>query len=66
MKTFGIKDSLAADSQAVRGTDHTFAHAASVNKIVREWYRRCGYQINEVPRISISERRDFYGSTGSP
>jgi predicted ATPase len=39
--------------------DHTFAQSASVNRQVREWYRRCGYQIDEVPRLSIAERCDY-------
>jgi predicted ATPase len=36
--------------------DHTFEHAESVNRIVQEWYRRCGYQVLEVPMVSVDER----------
>src|SRR5215467_5978363 len=36
--------------------DHTFAHAESVNSITQEWYRRCRYQLIEVPKVSVTER----------
>jgi predicted ATPase len=36
--------------------DHTFEHAESVNSITQEWYRRCRYQLIEVPRVSVAER----------
>ncbi len=36
--------------------DHTFEHAESVNRIAQEWYRRCGYQVLEVPKVSVAER----------
>ena len=39
--------------------DHTFEHAESVNRIAQEWYRRCGYQVVEVPRVSVDERCRF-------
>jgi len=39
--------------------DHTFEHAESVNRITQEWYRRCGYQVVEVPIVSIDERCTF-------
>lgn len=39
--------------------DHTFAHATSVNGTLLDWYRRCGYRINEVPRLSVVERCDY-------
>jgi predicted ATPase len=39
--------------------DHTFEHAESVDKVVREWYRRCGYQVLEVPMVSVDERCRF-------
>jgi len=39
--------------------DHTFAHAMSVNGTLLEWYRRCGYRINEVPRLPVAERCDY-------
>jgi predicted ATPase len=39
--------------------DHTFEHAESVNRIAQAWYRRCGYQILEVPMVSVDERCGF-------
>ena len=39
--------------------DHTFEHAEMVDRIAREWYRRCGYQILEVPMVSVDERCMF-------
>src|SRR6266487_3928722 len=39
--------------------DHTFEHAESVNRIAQEWYRRCGYQVLEVPMVSVDERCTF-------
>ena len=39
--------------------DHTFEHAESVNRIAQEWYRRCGYQVLEVPMVSVEERCTF-------
>jgi predicted ATPase len=39
--------------------DHTSEHAESVNRMVLEWYRRCGYQVLEVPRVSVDERCTF-------
>ena len=36
--------------------DHTFEHAESVHRIAQEWYRRCGYQVIEVPKVSVAER----------
>ena len=39
--------------------DHTFEHAESVDRTVHEWYRRCGYQIFEVPKVSVAERCDY-------
>jgi predicted ATPase len=39
--------------------DHTFQHAEAVNRIVQEWYRRCGYQVLEVPLVSVAERCAF-------
>jgi len=36
--------------------DHTFEHAEWVDRITREWYRRCGYEVVEVPRVSVAER----------
>jgi predicted ATPase len=39
--------------------DHTFEHAESVDRIVRDWYRRCGYQLVDVPMVSVDERCRF-------
>jgi predicted ATPase len=39
--------------------DHTFEHAESVNRIAQEWYCRCGYQVVEVPKVSVDERCTF-------
>ncbi len=36
--------------------DHTFEHAEWVNRIVQAWYRRCGYEVLEVPMVSVDER----------
>ena len=36
--------------------DRTFEHAESVYAAVQEWYRRCRYQLLEVPRVSVEER----------
>jgi predicted ATPase len=39
--------------------DHTFEHAEAVNRITQEWYRRCGYQVVEVPLVPVDERCTF-------
>jgi predicted ATPase len=39
--------------------DHTLEHAESVNRITQEWYRRCEYQVVEVPMVSVDERCTF-------
>jgi predicted ATPase len=36
--------------------DHTFEHAEWVYRITQEWYRRCRYQLIEVPKVSVAER----------
>ena len=36
--------------------DHTFEHAEAVDRITQEWYRRCGYQVLEIPMVSVDER----------
>ncbi|MEO7912599.1 MAG: AAA family ATPase [Roseiflexaceae bacterium] len=36
--------------------DHTFEHAEWVNSVTQEWYRRCRYQLIEVPKVSVTER----------
>jgi predicted ATPase len=39
--------------------DHPFEHAESVNTNIQEWYGRCGYQLIEVPKVSVAERCTF-------
>ena len=39
--------------------EHTFEHAEWVNRIAQEWYRRCGYQVLEIPMVSVDERCAF-------
>ena len=39
--------------------DHPFEHAEWVDRITRDWYRRCGYEVVEVPRVSVDERCAF-------
>ena len=39
--------------------DHTFEHAERVYRITQEWYRRCRYQLIEVPRVSVEDRRTY-------
>jgi len=39
--------------------DHTFEHAESVHGATQEWYRRCGYQLIEVPRVPVAERCNY-------
>jgi predicted ATPase len=39
--------------------DHTFEHAELVNTIAQDWYRRCRYQVLEVPMVSVDERCKF-------
>jgi predicted ATPase len=39
--------------------DHTFEHAESVHSVTQEWYRRCRYQLIEVPRVSVAERCNY-------
>jgi predicted ATPase len=36
--------------------DHTFEHAESVYSTVQDWYRRCRYQLIEVPKVPVAER----------
>lgn len=36
--------------------DHTFEHAEWVYSTVQEWYRRCRYELIEVPKASVEER----------
>jgi predicted ATPase len=39
--------------------DHTFAHAVAVHREVAAWYGRCGYDLIEVPRVTVQERCEF-------
>ena len=39
--------------------DHTFEHAEWVDRITQEWYRRCGYEIVEVPMGPVEQRCSF-------
>jgi predicted ATPase len=39
--------------------DHSFEHAEWVDRVTREWYGRCGYQLIEVPTSSVEERCAF-------
>ncbi len=36
--------------------DHSFAHAVQVHASLVGWYRTCGYEIHEVPRLPTAER----------
>jgi predicted ATPase len=36
--------------------DHTFEHVEAVHRSVQEWYRRCRYEVLEVPKVPVSER----------
>ena len=39
--------------------DHTFEHAEWVDRITQQWYRRCGYEIVEVPMGPVEQRCSF-------
>ena len=39
--------------------DHTFEHAEWVDRITQEWYRRCGYEVVEVPVGPVEQRCSF-------
>jgi predicted ATPase len=39
--------------------DHTFEHAEWVDRVTRDWYGRCGYDVVEVPIGSVEERCAF-------
>jgi predicted ATPase len=39
--------------------DHTFEHAERVDRITQAWYRRCGYHVVEVSKMSVEERCAF-------
>jgi predicted ATPase len=36
--------------------DQTFAEAGQVYRAAAEWYRRCGYEAVEVPKVGVAER----------
>jgi predicted ATPase len=36
--------------------DHSYAHAVRVHSQLVSWYRTCGYELCEVPRLSAPER----------
>lgn len=36
--------------------DQTFAEATRVYRGASEWYRRCGYELVEVPKVDVAER----------
>lgn len=36
--------------------DQTFVDAVDVHRLASDWYRRCGYDVIELPRISVAER----------
>jgi predicted ATPase len=38
--------------------DQSFAHAVAVHGQLVAWYRRCGFQLNEVPRLTVAQRAD--------
>jgi predicted ATPase len=36
--------------------DQSFADAVNVYDKIVQWYRSCGYVLNEVPRLPVAER----------
>ena len=46
--------------EAIYGTDderdQSFAEAIDVHAKVVQWYRSCGYALNEVPRVPVAQR----------
>jgi predicted ATPase len=36
--------------------DQTFAEAVAVHERLAEWYRRCGYEVMDVPTVTVAER----------
>ena len=43
--------------------DQTFADAVRVHAMLDAWYRRCGYEVVEVPRMSVAQRCEFVLNT---
>ena len=39
--------------------DQTFADAVRVHAMLDAWYRRCGYDLIEVPKVSVAERCEY-------
>ncbi len=39
--------------------DHTYAHAEQVYAAIASWYTQCGYELVEVPKISVEHRVNF-------
>jgi len=39
--------------------DQTILDAIRIFEILNEWYRRCGFAVIEVPKLSVTERCDF-------
>lgn len=39
--------------------DQSFSDAVQVHKAIMSWYDRCGYDMIEVPKLSVAERGDF-------
>ena len=39
--------------------DQTFFDAIRIFEIPSQWYRRCGYNLLEVPMVSVADRCDF-------
>lgn len=39
--------------------DQSLAEAAAVAEAADAWYRRCGYEVVEVPNASVADRCDF-------
>lgn len=39
--------------------DQTFEEAVAVDDAVRRWYRRCGFDLMDVPRVRVDARCNF-------
>jgi predicted ATPase len=39
--------------------DQSLDEATRIHREVTRWYRRCGYEVVEVPRLPVSERCEF-------
>ena len=38
--------------------DHNFDHATRVHASLVRWYKRCGFSVHEVPRVSVPARAE--------